>query len=497
MRKEKLEPKYLLESDKRQQNEYFSSDKTARQMFNEELEKIKNRRGLKPQFDNCCWEAVVNLNANHHIEDVKQVARHIETKFNIRCYAGSIHRDEGHVDKETGETKYNYHAHLCFFTLQDGKQMWRKEHIKPQQLRELQTEIATILEMERGKNNSQTVRLEHKEYRAEVQSKEAEKELIKRQQEQLKKENLTLKEQKNIIEAERKKYKAEGEHIAEEYRKLQALNKTMHTQEELEQALKELRNEYKKRLGSAIEKIKKSSEITPQIIMQSSTFKSMEKSKDETINRQVDEIITLKENQAKLWHEKQENLTLKAMLEQQANEANIKDLYQAFTYYSDYDFSFKAITAEELQPKKLGLFKKESEEDIAQRINARVKAEIDGHLNVFMTMTKKAYSFVTHYFKKNQEQEQKLKQNEQVIYNLNRIQINTKELLKQAEFYIDLNRVKKLSKIKKFITQKLIRNSIQYLENKTDIELMQEMKMQTKTNKEQEPTKPKSRGFSR
>ena len=63
-----------------------------------------------------------------------------------------------------------------------------------------------------------------------------------------------MKEQKAIVEAERKKYKDEADHIASEYRALQALNKTLHTREELDKALAALRTQYEDRLAKEVEK---------------------------------------------------------------------------------------------------------------------------------------------------------------------------------------------------------------------------------------------------
>lgn len=80
------------------------------------------------------------------------------------------------------------------------------------------------------------------------------KEFIKHPKEQ-EQNILTLKEQKKIVEAERKKYKEEADHIASEYRALQALNKTLHTKKELDDALASLRKDYEERLAKEAEKI--------------------------------------------------------------------------------------------------------------------------------------------------------------------------------------------------------------------------------------------------
>ena len=52
-----------------------------------------------------------------------------------------------------------------FVTVKDGQQNWRKEKIKPADLRELQTAVAEMLQMERDKENSEAERLSHKQYK--------------------------------------------------------------------------------------------------------------------------------------------------------------------------------------------------------------------------------------------------------------------------------------------------------------------------------------------
>lgn len=188
------EPSYLLQEKDREPNEYWRHEKTAEQIFNDEVSKIeKGKKGKRPKFENSHWEAVLNLNGNHTMDEVRKVAEHIEKKFNITCTAIAIHRDEGHYT-DNGHAVKNYHAHLNFCTYKDLKQNWRLEKIKPQDLRELQTEIAGILKMERGidKRESKTERLEHREYKQKEREKaELKKELFNTKEalEQLRKDS--------------------------------------------------------------------------------------------------------------------------------------------------------------------------------------------------------------------------------------------------------------------------------------------------------------------
>lgn len=234
----KDEPNYLLEPQDRKENSYWQKEKTAQEIFNDELKKANRKGGRIPKFENSHWEAVCNLNANHNLDDLKKLAEHIEKKFNITCTAIAIHRDEGHYN-DKGKAEYNYHAHINFMTYKDGRQNWRKELIKPDDLRELQTETAEILGMERGKDKRETgrERLEHKEYKAIAKEKQA---LIR----ELEAEILSKKEIKEQFEAFRKENAGQG--LAKEFfrelsdEKKKQLQEPSYTQDELKAYFTEL-----------------------------------------------------------------------------------------------------------------------------------------------------------------------------------------------------------------------------------------------------------------
>lgn len=265
-RTEKKEPEYLLDKQYRKTNEYLKLN-DPKELYQEQL-KIRNQnhaRGFAPKLKDVYWEAVVNLDEKHSLADVKKVADFIQQKYHLQPCSIALHHDEGYTDKD-GTVKYNHHAHLCFLTMDKGISTMRK--IRSKELRQMQTEVAQLLGLERGKENSKATRLDHKQYREkakELEQKDAlyEKELYSLEQAldtahdrdlETQEELLTLKEQKAIVEAERKKYKNEADHIASEYRALQALNKTLHTREELDKALAALRTQYEDRLAKEVEK---------------------------------------------------------------------------------------------------------------------------------------------------------------------------------------------------------------------------------------------------
>lgn len=169
-RTSKVEPSYLLDQTDRKQNEYWRLDGvTDQQLFEQEMSQIKGK-GKRPIFENCLVDGVLNLEKKHTLEDVQKVAKLCEKTLGIKCTAIALHRDEGYKD-DLGEVHYNYHAHLHFFTLQNGKQSWRQALIRPK-LKELQTKTAKSLGMERGSFASKAQRLEHKQYKAVVKEKE-------------------------------------------------------------------------------------------------------------------------------------------------------------------------------------------------------------------------------------------------------------------------------------------------------------------------------------
>jgi chromosome segregation ATPase len=184
-----FEADYLLPEEHRLENEYWNCGKSDSQIFQEELAKASRKGGRVPKEQNSLWEGVLNLNKEHTLKDVQRVAKHIEEKFNVICTRIAVHRDEGHIN-ERGIVEYNLHAHLNFVSYKDGKQNWRRENIKDGFI-QLQTDIAQILNMERGKSRKETlaVHLPPKQHRREAKQREAkEKEIVA-----LKTENEALK----------------------------------------------------------------------------------------------------------------------------------------------------------------------------------------------------------------------------------------------------------------------------------------------------------------
>ena len=209
------------------------------------------------------WSAVVNIKDTTTMQDLEKLAEHFKSKYSWECIQIAIHRDEGHIDKETNKVKINHHAHFEFYTLdKDGINRFKKNEFGKKRMSEIQTEVADILGMQRGQKFSKKTRLEHKQYKAhiqEIESKELQikkhqkeiknlsQELEKEKQEKSRTKFLTKKAVKERLELERKSMKNAG-FSAQDFRALNALNKcSFETQEDLEDAIKNLHEEIAKK----------------------------------------------------------------------------------------------------------------------------------------------------------------------------------------------------------------------------------------------------------
>ena len=235
---------------------------------------IKNTK-QKFQAKSYEWSAVVNIKQDTTMQDLEKLAEHFEKKYGFQCYQIAIHRDEGYI--ENGEKHINHHAHLEFITLdkETGKNMYRRELINPKILRQIQTEVAEILEMERGQDKriSKRERVEPRKYaqmkeaerkeqaklkaehKQELESKEAE---LKFKDTKLEQEKLSKKQLAELIEAERKAMLQENKelkeanqqaiYIADDYKRLRAIKEQQDiTIQELNEQIQRIKDEAKER----------------------------------------------------------------------------------------------------------------------------------------------------------------------------------------------------------------------------------------------------------
>ena len=252
-----LAPNYLIDKEKGAECNH-SAEKARElknQIINEAKETYQNQVKQKFQAKSFEWSAVVNIKPDTTMQDLENLAKHFNDKYGFQCYQIAIHRDEGHKNTK-GEIEINQHAHMEFITLdkETGKQNFKMRDFSKQKMREIQTEVAEILQMERGKDKRLTgaKRIEPRKY---AQLKEQEKAAIKETKikvakqikelkTELEAEILSKKEIKEQFEAFRKENAGQG--LAKEFfrelseEKKKQLQEPSYTQDELKAYFTEL-----------------------------------------------------------------------------------------------------------------------------------------------------------------------------------------------------------------------------------------------------------------
>src|SRR5690554_427752 len=147
-------------------------------------------------------EAVVNLNHHHSVDDLRKLSDKLEEQYGMKAFQIHVHRDEGIW--ENGIFKHNYHAHIVFRwqDMASGKTL----RLNKLAMSQIQTLVSEELRMERGeyKENSNVVRLEAVEYKAQQEEKR-----VKRLQEQ----NQVLEQKKMKSEQELQDLKKKEEQL--------------------------------------------------------------------------------------------------------------------------------------------------------------------------------------------------------------------------------------------------------------------------------------------
>jgi len=142
-------PDYLLDEKYHLGNEVDVSAKNAEAkiqiLYKDAKEKYEERTGQKIQATSYKWEAVVNLNKEHKLEDVQQLTQDLEKETGFTAVQVAIHRDEGRVIKDSQDKDvplHNHHAHITFFTLdrETGDNLYRRT-IKASDRRKIEKDI--------------------------------------------------------------------------------------------------------------------------------------------------------------------------------------------------------------------------------------------------------------------------------------------------------------------------------------------------------------------
>lgn len=181
-----LSPSYLLDQKDSLGIECNRSANEARELYlslrNEAFGNYTLRTGQKVQTkeEKLRWSAVVNLNENHTLKDVENLANTLSKKYGWQVLQVAVHRDEGFVKDD--KPHYNLHAHIEFFMLnKEGVFTFKKRDFGTKKMSELQDVVSSELSMQRGtpKLESKRERLEHREYKQQARAIEHAVEKVK------------------------------------------------------------------------------------------------------------------------------------------------------------------------------------------------------------------------------------------------------------------------------------------------------------------------------
>lgn len=271
-----VRPHYAIGGELIANRKGYEALKIKNQIIEEAKEAYTKNTKQKFQAKSYEWSAVCNIKPETTMADLERLAEHFEQKYGFQCYQIAIHRDEGHIN-DNGEKEINHHAHLEFITLdkETGKNCFKLRDFPKSKMREIQDEVAEILNMERGQDKriSKRERIEPRKYaqmkeaerkeqaklkaehKQELESKEAE---LKFKDTKLEQEKLSKKQLAELIEAERKSMLQENKelkeanqqaiYIADDYKRLRAIKEQQDiTIQELNEQIQRIKNEAKER----------------------------------------------------------------------------------------------------------------------------------------------------------------------------------------------------------------------------------------------------------
>lgn len=153
------------------------------------------KTGMKRTVTTAGWspirEGVCPIKPDTTVDDFKPFIKWLKTK-GLQVVRLDLHHDEGYTDPVTGKRKYNHHAHVIVDWVDHSTGKTRK--LSKADTREMQTQLAAALDMERGVSKTETGadHLTPDEQRAKAAAAE-----IKRLQEEIDK----LKKSKQDVEA--------------------------------------------------------------------------------------------------------------------------------------------------------------------------------------------------------------------------------------------------------------------------------------------------------
>lgn len=273
---------YALKSDDVNEYHRIASITQTRQAIYEDY-KLHHGRKLNTKATPI-REAVVNLNEHHTMKDLIKLSEMLESKYKMKVLHIAIHRDEGHIDKD-GKEKINYHAHIVFSNYDFDKHITIKRD--KQVMRELQTDVAESLQMERGKENSNKQRLDHRQYKRAMQEVEEKTKDLKSELTKVKEENQELK--KYDFKEMQKKITQLEELNSSQKRELHQLNSQVKNNKAEFETLQKRIETYKKTFKTIAPEAKSTKEViekVDQLQQEITELKTNLIRKDEVITKQ-------------------------------------------------------------------------------------------------------------------------------------------------------------------------------------------------------------------
>ncbi|MBD3904809.1 hypothetical protein NAL32_08675 [Chryseobacterium sp. Ch-15] len=183
-----------IRTDLTPKNEYWMEQKIA-----DRIQKIeaycKEKSGRKLQKNAMpVREAVVVIKEDTTMLELQNLAKRLEEELKIRVFQIAIHKDEGHIDKDTKEWKPNYHAHL----VADWQDLKTGKTLKHQSFHysKMQDLTAECLNMERGISGSKG-RLEALEFK--IQQKEEDLKVLEEKYDTMKSEMSSKKSEDLVV----------------------------------------------------------------------------------------------------------------------------------------------------------------------------------------------------------------------------------------------------------------------------------------------------------
>ena len=143
------EPDYLLPPALRQRNIHIKTDLTADQVQDEYLTTTRfgQKHGRRHHKAKPIREAVIVCKMDTTENQVRMLMIALEDSLGVRPMYAHVHKDEGHIDEDTGKVKYNPHIHLGYTNLVNGE----LTHMNQRRMRQAQDICAAVLGMERAK----------------------------------------------------------------------------------------------------------------------------------------------------------------------------------------------------------------------------------------------------------------------------------------------------------------------------------------------------------